>query len=178
LAIALVSAALLGLAGASPAQATVVNCIGVGTTLGGAVQYGNCPTDQTGGSGSVVFERGGLRVHLKAQAQAGPEQVASFWESNGPVAAGTTGICVTVNVSQLALRGHATAEQTMQLSYDSNGIVIRNLVWGAGKGVQQYCGSVPVGSSNIWWELLTTVGGSSSTGHGSLTQTITGVTLT
>ena len=73
---------LFGLISAPP---SVTSCQGIGLIASINVQYGSCATDANGGRGSVEFSGGGFTAVLSAKTQRGAEQVASFWESNGPV---------------------------------------------------------------------------------------------
>jgi hypothetical protein len=144
------------LAGAASATGAVTNCAGTGVTADNAV-YGVCNTDQGGGAGSVDFSSDGLTARLAAKTQRGAEQVAAFWQSNGPVAA-TTEICVTVHASQLSLRGAGSLNGYLLISYNgatqaasAHSIVDSSSV--------DFCWSVPPDATNIWWQLQLVAGG-------------------
>ena len=121
------------------------------------VQYFACATDVNGGTGSVVFSSGGFTVALSATSGQGtPEVVASEWQSNGPVSA-TGQVCVAIAVTHLSLQGAGEVQEQLNLSY--NGAQQAPLTWlVTDTGHKTYCGTLPAGATNVWWQLTTFVG--------------------
>src|SRR5215212_10171054 len=108
--------AVAALVASVSAGAAVTSCTGSGVTSSNVI-YGACNTDQNGGAGSVSFADGGLTATISARTQRGPQQVAMFWESNGPVAASEQ-ICISVRASQLSLKGAGSLSSYLALSWD------------------------------------------------------------
>ena len=155
------------------ATAAVSTCSGIGLTTSN-VQYGTCTTDANGGFGSVSFSTDGFTATLAAKAHKGTETVASFWSSNGPVSVTSGNICVTVDVTQADLRGLGAVEQDLNLSYNgAQQAPLTSQVTSTGS--QTYCGAVPSGATNVFWELITSAGGSKPTAQARIEETLTGV---
>lgn len=168
-----VLAAIMLFGSTQVADATVVNCMGGGVTTSN-VMYGTCNTDADNGSGSVVFTDGGFTVELNAKAKRGAKEVAASWQSNGPVSP-TSRICVSVSVTDLRLTQNGAVEHMLGISY--NGATQSLEVWSVSSaGDKQYCGTVPPGATNIWWQLLTLAGGADP-GRAHVTESITGVSF-
>ena len=148
--------AVVVLAGAASANAAVTSCSAIGVTAGNAI-YGTCNTDQNGGAGSVGFSSDGMTAMLAAKTQRGAEQVAAFWQSNGPVAA-TEEICVTVHASQLTLRGGGSLYGYLVISSDG-GTQSGDVQLIQNSESVAFCSSVPPGATNVWWQLLIVGGG-------------------
>jgi hypothetical protein len=161
----LVLGALVAIAAASAASslgsAAVTSCTGVGTVAGSPdISYGTCATDQNDGDGSVDFSRDGRTMGLRARTREGSEQVAGFWQSNGPISVAATRICIAINVTSLKVKGIGAVEEQLILSHD--GVQDDPLTWSVtATGMQPaYCGSVPAGATNVWWQLISLAGGS------------------
>lgn len=137
--------------------ATVTSCQGAGLITSINVQYGVCTTDLNGGTGSIAFSGGGLTVALSARSGLGaPEMVASEWQSNGAVIV-TSEICIAISVTHLSLQGGGEVQEQLHLSY--NGAPQAPLTWlVTTTGRKTYCGPVPAGATNVWWQLITIVG--------------------
>ncbi len=169
--LALTGALVAGGAPSTASQAAVINCFGIGVTTGN-IQYGECNTDATSGKGSVRFSHDPLTVSLAADSRNGPEEVAAFWESNGPVDVSDGAICVTVRVVTLTLTRGATSEQHLDLSYN---FAPHTLVFPTVRGTSTYCGPIPAGATNVFWQLLTTAGGSSPASRAHVRETLISV---
>jgi hypothetical protein len=156
---AVVATAAASTASSLTASAAVTSCSALGTVSGTTdINYGTCTTDQNGGEGSIDFSHDGQSVRMKAKSKLGDEQVAGFWQSNGPISVIATQICIAVDVAHLKVRDGAVDEQLI-LSYD--GVQHEPLTWSVtATGVQPaYCGSVPEGATNVWWQLITLASG-------------------
>jgi hypothetical protein len=156
---AVVATAAASAASSLTASAAVTSCSGLGTISGTTdINYGACNTDQNGGVGSVAFSSDGKSVTMKAKSKLGDEQVAGFWQSNGPISVVATRICVAVVITDLKVKSGVVDEQLI-LSYD--GVQHDPLTWSVTtNGIQPaYCGSVPVGATNVWWQLVTLASG-------------------
>jgi hypothetical protein len=156
---AIVAIAAASAASSLTASAAVTTCSALGTVSGATdINYGTCITDQNGGDGSIRFSSDGKSVTMRARSKLGDEQVAGFWQSSGPISVIATQICVAVVVDHLKVKGGAVDEQLI-LSYD--GVQHDPLTWSVTTtGVQPaYCGSVPEGSTNVWWQLITLASG-------------------
>ena len=166
--------AVAALAGAASATGAVTTCAGTGVTADNVV-YGTCSTDQNGGAGSIAFSSDGSTVTLAAKTQRGAEQMAAFWQSNGPVAA-TTGICVSVHASQLSLRGAGSVYGYLLIS--SNGatqlVSAQPIV---DSSSVDFCWTVPPDASNIWWQLQIVGGGDKPTSQVQAAVTLDSVTV-
>jgi hypothetical protein len=181
LVVALVTATVTG-----AAQAAVTGCSSVGT-VAGSVSYGACITDQNGGTGSLTWPDGipaaqGLTVEMTAKTQRGAEQVASFWESNGPIEITTPNqICVHADVTQLSLKGAGYVTQQLFLSYDGSQYPIgspqRIMSTTTNSSPFSYCGSVPAGATNVWWQLVTIAGGDKPSSQVAVSTTLVGVSV-
>ena len=163
-------AAAAGLTPVTGGDAAVVNCVGIGVI--GSIQYGTCNTDEHGGSGSVRFAHNPLTATLIAAGGSAAEQVAGFWESNGPVDVAGGEICVTVRVTNFTAKGGATSEQRLDLSYD---FTPHPQVFPTTKGTSRLCGAVPTGAKNVFWQLLTTVEATGGGSRARLKETLVGV---
>lgn len=166
-------ATLTAVAWTQTADASIVNCSGVGVTPSN-VMYGVCRTDSNGGSGSVDFSNSGLTAHLAMKSQRSAQEIAGFWQSNGPVNSASS-ICVTVDVTHLRIHGDGSMQHSLGISYNN---APRSLqTWPVDSlGSRQYCGSVPPDATNIWWQLLT-LGGGPKTSRAEVMETITDVVL-
>jgi len=157
------------------AQTTVTGCQGIGLIASNNVQYGTCTTDANGGTGSVVFSNDGFTVALRGRTQKGAEQVASFWESNGPVSA-TSQICVAISVTELSVKGLGGVQEQLVLSY--NGIPQNPLTSSVtATGELTSCGAVPAGATNVFWQLITIAGGDKPASRVGASQTFRGVSI-
>jgi len=156
---AVVAIAAASVASSLTASAAVTSCSGLGTVSGATdITYGTCTTDQNGGDGSIVFSSDGKSLTMRAKSRLGDEQVAGFWQSSGPISVSATRICVAVVVAHLKVKG-GTVDEQLILSYD--GVQHDPLPWSVTTtGVQPaYCGDVPVGATNVWWQLITLASG-------------------
>jgi len=158
-----------GIFTASPAGA-VGPCTGVGVTASG-VYYGTCVGDL--GGGSVMWSNDGSTVSMKAEAHPTPHDAVSWWETNGPLPAGTTLVCFDLNVSSLNLLAGATAKQVLIISYNNQ--QQSGQTWSVTRGSISRCGIIPGGVSNIWAQVLTVVTAARPGGSGYLTQTLVGL---
>jgi hypothetical protein len=157
-------------------EASIRNCQGVGLIASINVQYGTCTTDADGGKGFVEFSDGGSTVALTAKSQKGAEAVASSWQSNGPVNA-TSQICVTISVTDLSLKGLGAVKQQLGLSYTgAPQTLFTSSVTATGN--QTYCGTVPTGATNVWWQLATLAGGSKAASQAKISVRLVGVSIT
>jgi hypothetical protein len=142
------------------ASAAVTTCTGVGAVSGAPdINYGTCATDQEDGDGSVAFSSDGNTATLSAKTKRGDEQVAGFWGTNGPVSGAVTRICIGLNVTELKVKKGGAVEEQLILSW--GGVQQEPLTWPVTtKGVQPaYCGNVPTGAENVWWQLISLAGG-------------------
>jgi hypothetical protein len=185
LSMALVTATVAG-----TAQAGVTGCNSVGT-VAGYVNYGACSTDQNGGTGSVTWpdtaaegvpSGHGFIVDMKAKTQRSAEQVASFWQSNGPLEITTPNqICAYTNVTQLSLKGGGYVTQQLFLSYNGAEYPIgspRQITSTTNNSsALSYCGNVPAGATNVWWQLITIAGGLKPSSQVSVSATLIGVSV-
>jgi hypothetical protein len=156
-------------AASSLSSAAVTSCSGLGIVAGSSdISYGTCATDQNDGDGSVDFSRDGRTMALDAKTRQGSEQVAGFWQSNGPITVTATRICVAINVTSLKVKGIGAVEQQLILSHD--GVQEDALTWSVtATGIQPaYCGTVPTGATNVWWQLISLAGGSKVRVHETL----------
>ncbi|MGE5744143.1 MAG: hypothetical protein ACM368_09420 [Gemmatimonadota bacterium] len=170
-----VLAAVTSMGAIQTAQATVINCQGTGLIASLNVQYGTCTTDENGGQESVAFSNGGLTVALSAKTHQGAAAAAAFWESNGPVNA-TSQICVSVSVTQSSTRGLGEVQEQLRLSY--NGAAQAPLITAVtATGEQSYCGAIPSGATNVFWQLITLVGGDKPMSQAHIEATLLGVTV-
>jgi hypothetical protein len=172
------------------AEAAVTGCNSVGTVAGDVI-YGACSTDQNGGTGSLAWPDTapdgtpavqGLTVNMTAKTQRGAEQVASFWESNGPIEIATPNqICAHADVTQLSLKGGGYVTQQLFLSYDGLQYPIgspqRITSTTTNSSPFSYCGSVPAGATNVWWQLVTVAGGDKPSSQVSVSTTLVGVSV-
>jgi hypothetical protein len=88
----------------------------------------------------------------------------------------THAVCVAVDVSQLSLKGGATVTEQLAISY--NGAEYAEPATPVDTAaLHEYCGAVPDGATNVFWQLLTTSGGDKPTSQALVTQTLSSVTL-
>jgi hypothetical protein len=167
-------AAVAILAGAASAKAAVTTCDGIGVTAGNVI-YGTCNTDQNGGVGSVGFSSDGLTARLSAKTQRGAEQVAAFWQSNGPVAA-TAEICVGVHASQLTLRGAGSLYASL-ISSHNGGTQSVGAVRSDNSSSADLCSSLPADATNVWWQLQIVAGGDKPMSQVQAAVTLDSVTI-
>jgi hypothetical protein len=160
----------------APAQATVIGCSGIGVIASNNVQYGTCATDANGGTGSVTFSNDGSTAALSAKTKRAAEQVASYWQSNGPVNA-TSEICVDISVTQVSLRGSGLVQEQLRLSY--NGAQQGPITWSVTTtGNKTYCGAIPAGATNVWWQLITLANANKPVGEARVSETLLAVRMT
>ena len=168
---------LIVLATAVPAGATVVNCEGLGGfKLDKArVEYGQCNTNETSGTGSVAFSSGGRQVALRAIAQPGSEQVASTWYSYDAVA--TTEVCLGVDLIGAGYRGKHAIKQELTVNAESGAVYVKKVTFHYA-GTYSYCRKLPRGTSIVSWQLLTTAGAGPPKGIAELTEKLESVSIT
>lgn len=139
-------------------------CAGQGVTPTNA-GYGTCAVTRPARA-SATFSNDGSTVTLK-KVESG--QVASFWQSNGPIAGTPDSVCVTVSVN---VTGRAGGEQRLVMS--ANGVSTYQ-TFPLSSGLQQYCFSPDTAATNVWWQLITYLGDKPS-GRATVTETLIGVT--
>jgi hypothetical protein len=167
--------AVAALVASVSAGAAITSCTGSGVTSSDVI-YGVCNTDQTGGAGSVSFTDGGLTAAMSARTQRGPQQVAMFWESNGPVAA-TEQICVSVRASQLNLKGAGSVSGYLALSWDGAPRSVTSTIIDSPDNDVEICGSVPAGASDVWWQLQVVAGGDKPSSQAQAVVSLTNVRI-
>jgi hypothetical protein len=140
-------------------SAAVTSCTGLAIVAGSPdISYGTCATDQNDGEGSVTFSHAGRKMRLAAKTKQGNEQVAGYWQSNGPITVAATRICLQIVATLKETDG--TVEEQLIISHD--GIQEAPLTWSVTtSGLQPpYCADVPAGASNVWWQLISLASGS------------------
>jgi len=162
--IIVVVAGVLGVPGGAQA---IGPCSGIGPTVDG-MRYGTCVGDL--GGGSIVWSSDGSTVTMKAKARPTPQDAVSWWDSNGPLAAGTTLVCFDLTVSALTLKKGATAMHLLSISYDNQPRALDS--WSVVEGAVSRCATIPAGATNIWAQLLTVVTAGRSGSSVSLTETV------
>ena len=166
---------MFSLVAASVSQASVTTCQGVGVTASN-YQYGRCATDKTGGSGTFSFNADGLTASVDAKTMKNAYETASYWASNGSVGS-VSSVCISLAVGQLDIKRSGYVQQHLLISY--NGSSQLDLVSSVlSTGTQpSYCAFLPAGANNVWWQLVTVVGGDKPSSQMKFAQTLLQVTV-